>query len=554
MTPESRAGGSRTARILVWASGLIFGLRVIASSWAIARASHAWLATSVPDDAYYYFEIATRWARGEGPTFDGIEATNGFHPLWQVLVTILGLVFHGDALVRAALIGELALLAIAVVLIARLILFRFGPWATAAVLLVTSSAAVIPGAVDGMETGISILSLALLTTALTRHLQNPERRSAIFVGVCSGLVVLARLDFLTAIWIVPLVVLGRRRAWRRALEVCTAAAATAVVYVVWNLVRFGHLLSVSGTRKMQMMDQILQSQYGGTRLSRHYVDYVDGRAHTVLSHLGSLANPLTAPGIPLVTLVAGIGACVWVGRRLWPDRSSDAKHATPFWDPAMTAFATVAAVIVLKTLVGLVLLPVWSTGWYAAPALFAGLIGLTIGAVVTVERAVAHLGPARSRGAAALAGAALVIIVFAAGIPRNPRAWATPYPRRIGWQVALDEAVTWVSTHPQSGRFGAYDAGLLGFGLDPVSVVNLDGLVNSYAYTDILGDPNVSALQRYRAQRVDFLIGRFRPDDYRLPECATPVWTSKKLVHQVSGFRHTRTAAPVGVYDLRSCP
>jgi hypothetical protein len=37
------------------------------------------------DDGYYYFQIARNLARGAGFTFDGIHATNGFHPLWLLL-------------------------------------------------------------------------------------------------------------------------------------------------------------------------------------------------------------------------------------------------------------------------------------------------------------------------------------------------------------------------------------------------------------------------------------------------------------------------------------
>ena len=36
----------------------------------------------IPDDGYYYLEIARRMGIGEGSTFDGITVTNGYHPLW----------------------------------------------------------------------------------------------------------------------------------------------------------------------------------------------------------------------------------------------------------------------------------------------------------------------------------------------------------------------------------------------------------------------------------------------------------------------------------------
>ena len=35
------------------------------------------------DDAFYYLRIAEHILAGDGPTFDGRTATNGYHPLWM---------------------------------------------------------------------------------------------------------------------------------------------------------------------------------------------------------------------------------------------------------------------------------------------------------------------------------------------------------------------------------------------------------------------------------------------------------------------------------------
>ncbi len=37
------------------------------------------------DDAYYYFKVAQNITEGRGSTFDGINPTNGYHPLWMVI-------------------------------------------------------------------------------------------------------------------------------------------------------------------------------------------------------------------------------------------------------------------------------------------------------------------------------------------------------------------------------------------------------------------------------------------------------------------------------------
>ncbi len=37
------------------------------------------------DDAYYYFKVAQNIGEGHGSTFDGIDFTNGYHPLWMLV-------------------------------------------------------------------------------------------------------------------------------------------------------------------------------------------------------------------------------------------------------------------------------------------------------------------------------------------------------------------------------------------------------------------------------------------------------------------------------------
>ena len=58
------------------------------------------LVTIVPDDAFYYFQIARNILDGKGSTFDGIYPTNGYHPLWMlVLLPIAALIHNPDVLI-----------------------------------------------------------------------------------------------------------------------------------------------------------------------------------------------------------------------------------------------------------------------------------------------------------------------------------------------------------------------------------------------------------------------------------------------------------------------
>jgi hypothetical protein len=72
----------------------------------------------VPDDAFYYFAVARNIAAGAGSTFDGVYFTNGYHPLWMLLlIPVTGL--DTDSYLRFAL-----LLGVTLNLVAALILFK----------------------------------------------------------------------------------------------------------------------------------------------------------------------------------------------------------------------------------------------------------------------------------------------------------------------------------------------------------------------------------------------------------------------------------------------
>ena len=44
--------------------------------------------SSFTDDFFYYIKIAKNIVLGAGSTFNGIVHTNGYHPLWLIILTI----------------------------------------------------------------------------------------------------------------------------------------------------------------------------------------------------------------------------------------------------------------------------------------------------------------------------------------------------------------------------------------------------------------------------------------------------------------------------------
>lgn len=531
----------------------------------IVLANDVWL-RRVPDDAFYYFEIGQRLADGQGATFDGIHRTNGFHPLWQGVVWLLASGWQGMDLVRAALLVQIGFLVLAAFLATRFVARHWGPLAAAGCLVLFSSPVVVTGAVDGMESALGILAVVLLAVLVARDLEQPDARWAgLRTGLGCGILVLARLDFLVGVVVaLPVLMLAGRWRPRRVLVAAAGFGAVTVGYFGWNLWRFGHLLTVSGTIKLHMMGEWAAEHYG-SRLSGGYVRFVLDQGGDVLRSAMDFANPLSGGR------AAVLGTClVWVplltglslrtmrafGRPAV--RAGSKGHAPPSGRRLASSVASLtpvgsvllfgAVLLSMHLLVDLVMLPVWVGGWYSLPerAAFAIAVGAWLGVVLR--------GFARRRRTAGRVTTALVLVtlVLLAGWPNVSQARHGRLARGY-WQSELWVTAQWLQDHPVPGRLGAYDAGLLGFELHDRPVVNLDGLVNDFAYADVLMSPsNPTMLDRYRAAGVDVLIGRLAVTDPRRPDCASVIWEDPVPVGYRSQFG-VETFVPVVVLDLAPC-
>ncbi len=60
----------------------IFGIHLYAALSDGYNFPNTWF---IRDDAYYYFKVAQNITEGLGSTFDGINQTNGYHPLWMII-------------------------------------------------------------------------------------------------------------------------------------------------------------------------------------------------------------------------------------------------------------------------------------------------------------------------------------------------------------------------------------------------------------------------------------------------------------------------------------
>ena len=156
------------------------------------------------DDAFYYFKIAQNVIAGKGFSFDGINLTNGFHPLWMLLCIFVFAISGNDLHFPLHIIMAISIFinAFTALLVYRL-LRKY----------ISKTAALVSGLLiglyepfqqlivrDGMETALSAfcIVLALYTAMQAEDLAAEKiqttRKACFTAGVAATLALFSRLD------------------------------------------------------------------------------------------------------------------------------------------------------------------------------------------------------------------------------------------------------------------------------------------------------------------------------------------------------------------------
>lgn len=247
-------GAPRWVRILLSLPPLA-GVALIL--WLAFWGRDAHFLACLKDDGFYYLTIARNIAAGHGATFDGLGPTNGFHPLWAILVTPAYLFPNPSPFDPIRLVIVLALgLHLGAALAVRGAARRLaGPGAgDIAGLLYAGNPLALWLTVSGMESPLVALCIALLAGEAIRWQAEPGpqgRGAVIRLGVFGGLCALARTELLVLTGLVLAQVLLLTPRLSRAARLRAAAGAGLVTLLLlapwwgWNLARFGSVVQVS---------------------------------------------------------------------------------------------------------------------------------------------------------------------------------------------------------------------------------------------------------------------------------------------------------------------
>src|SRR5262245_20471955 len=153
----------------------------------------------IVDDGYYYLQIARNVARGAGSTFDGINATNGYHPLWLLTLVPLYRMIPNDSTgaVHAALVVQALLASGSVFLLYQAARLTMG-WSGSIIAVVLWMGISFRMSLSGLEYSLSVFFVAIVAWYYLKRFRSNKPISSKWCYLILGLLlsgaVLSRLD------------------------------------------------------------------------------------------------------------------------------------------------------------------------------------------------------------------------------------------------------------------------------------------------------------------------------------------------------------------------
>lgn len=504
-TPEHATSPSRRldgAALCVIVGVLALTLLVLlAGAW---RETEALLPRVIVDDTFYYFLPAWNAVRGQGLSFDGIHATNGFHPLWMALLLPLAALAPDRELLTHMALTLCAFSATAAVAVLTAFCWRLGGRAAAMTCALLGSGFLLFGAtrwitLNGLESALFLFTAALAAAAGERCLRaDGARQHALLWGAALGLVALSRLEYTLPCLALLAVVWAVARHARHGYALA-AYLALLTPYTLWNLVTFHSLTTVSALVKRYQSDYYIRHRLGGYSSPR-YTAYVQEQLQRCLEHV---TEHVFASGhwaaVALVTallLAAGIGAALSRGPARRP----------------LLILAVVALLAGAHLLAVTLLLPLFVPGntWHLVGEYFLLLLLAPLG--LAALRRCPRVAP---RAYLALSAVA-VILAGALWLARRHEAAAyfrsyAPSDSESGpncYTMSL-----WMREHlPADALLGSWNCGTLAY-ISERATVNLDGLINNYEKLRWITERR-DIMEYIRRKRIDYVVDYFSGQAY----------------------------------------
>lgn len=404
------------------------------------------------DDGYYYLEIARNIASGNGFTFDGLNPTNGFHPLWQIMLVPIFLMTRSRAL------AALAVTMLQVLLFAGtgFMVYRILIENTKKISLSIAGAAFwlfnlwfwSKGALSGMETGLLTLCFGTSLLLFIRSLRGSCSSWLLSISLIATC--MARLDSVALVIAICLIFLFLRR-YRDAFHTGLPVMMYLMLYMITNKLVFGGFFPVSGYIKSATGSELLRHLFatGSLRFFQHGVTNI-------------LSFATLGGRIPLLAALVAIAGIAWAAVYFLRTAGS------PIREVLGVCCIYIVSILLYYSFMYDSLLDIYTYYWFPA------ILGVMISSFLLLSRI-------RHR----LLRSGIGLILFTGLIGFNI---AYAHDRLQSYSFVIPDSgrperngVEFLNTLDDGTVVGSWDAGYVGYYCIH-RVVNLDGLVNNYEY------------------------------------------------------------------------
>jgi len=421
----------------------------------------------IQDDAFYYFEIAKYFLAAGVPSFDGINPTNGFHPLWQAICLPVFYFWQDETPLRIMLAIASILNVFSIILLYGILNRLTGNiW----VALCGSAIFAFHGDIirtwfNGLETALHIFTLLLF---LRLYLEVTEKsaialRDHLFLGILAAVAFLARTDSAVIIAVmfaflyIPLLL--KKKSLGENIKGAFVAALIILLiscpWLIWNHQQFGSIVQISG--KMSGSSWLT----GGVLVNEQpfYIDIASGILNSI-NPLGNVVKKIFIP-VPSPDWMGYLFILPLMGLTLYCRKKQPAfalafHRLWPF-------FLGIAVLFFYHAGVRAFVRSWYSTSFFLMLIL---LLCLLLNSLFSTSRGRAIFG--------------LTTLVAALFIVYSPYRYT-----RSPVNISLDPRIAasqWLNQHttPET-RVGSANAGIVGYYVN-APVINLDGVVNEHAF------------------------------------------------------------------------
>lgn len=429
---------------------------------------------SLPDDAFYYFTIARNIAQGYGVTFDRLFPTNGFHPLWMLLITPWFIFFKGDTAINIALLLSATLDVISAVMIYRVVMRITGREAPAvfSAMIYFLNPTVWMFSINGLETSVNMAVVALLVDRFTSIQEETvyKVKNYVLLGILFGLVELGRTDniFLIISCGIVLLTWGHIPFKKRLLGTSISAAISVIVtmpWFLWNYITFGEFIQTSGTilpylEHVIYFKQAFVSGWTFTTLLHEIWLLYQGIMWTgIWAGFGNIFNSIEGSILPVA---------LFLGLLIFPvfSRSDTRKWTVRALRKVIFLFPYVILLFGYHQGIRWVY-----REWYTIP------ITWTIVVILGVSYASFLQSFSISKYSLKKANGLIFTIIIFIMLLRSINVWKVGI---YSFQGGFLNILKMVDDLPEGSRVGISDSGFLGY-RSKQTIVNLDGVVNNKA-------------------------------------------------------------------------